>query len=58
MAEQVLGWRPQLTGRQAVEWTADWIRAVDKGTEMQTMVDAQIGHYEQLLNGLKIGHVK
>lgn len=51
LATRSIGWRPQLTGRQAAEWTADWIRATRAGTAMQTAVDQQIEQYEALLTG-------
>lgn len=49
LAGRTIGWRPQLTGRQAVEWTADWIKQTRSGTSAQDAVDAQIDQYEALL---------
>lgn len=49
LAGRSIGWRPQLTGRQAMEWTADWIRATRSGTPELAAVDAQIEQYEALL---------
>lgn len=49
LANQALGWRPQLTGRQAVEWTADWIKMTRESVSMQDAVDNQIDIYEGLL---------
>ena len=53
LAAGSIGWRPQLTGRRAVEWTADWIRATRAGTPMQDAVDDQIEQYETLLAASK-----
>ncbi|GAB2738666.1 CDP-glucose 4,6-dehydratase [Sinomonas soli] len=49
LATRTIGWRPMLTGRQAVEWTADWIRSTRAGVTMQDAVTHQIEQYEALL---------
>lgn len=49
LAYRTIGWSPQLTGRQAVGWTADWIRSTRAGTSAPSAVDAQIEDYERLL---------
>ncbi|WP_286691192.1 MULTISPECIES: CDP-glucose 4,6-dehydratase [unclassified Aeromicrobium] len=51
LAEKSLGWRPRLTGREAVQWTADWIKATDSGQDYATALDAQIDDYEALGQG-------
>lgn len=49
LASHTIGWRPQLTGRQAIEWTADWIKATRSGDSELAAVDSQIDQYEALL---------
>jgi CDP-glucose 4,6-dehydratase len=49
LANECIGWSPQLTGRQAVQWTAEWIQATASGAEMQEEVDRQISRFEALL---------
>lgn len=49
LATKSIGWEPQLTGRQAVEWTAEWIRQTRGNVSAQEAVDAQIDQYEALL---------
>ena len=49
LARKSIGWLPQLTGRQAMEWTAEWIRATRNGFPALAAVDAQIEQYEALL---------
>lgn len=49
LARKSIAWAPQLTGRQAVEWTADWIRATRGSSTAESAVDAQIEQYESLL---------
>lgn len=49
LATRSIGWRPLLTGREAVGWTAEWIGATRAGTAMQNAVDEQIDQYEALL---------
>lgn len=48
LANRSIGWTPRLTGRQAVEWTAQWIEATRGGASIQEAVDAQIKRYEEL----------
>ena len=49
LAKRSLGWRPRLDARQAVQWTADWYRAVAAGTPARTVTLDQIARYEALL---------
>jgi len=49
LAKRSLGWRPRLDARQAVQWTADWYRAVASGTPARTVTLDQIARYEALL---------
>ncbi|UDY23109.1 CDP-glucose 4,6-dehydratase [Nocardioides sp. Kera G14] len=55
LANRAIGWRPRLTGREAVEWTADWIRATRGGESAEAAVDAQIRQYEELLSTDQLG---
>lgn len=48
LAARSIGWSPQLTNRQAIEWTANWIKQTRGGTPAQVAVDAQIDAYEAL----------
>lgn len=48
LATQVLGWYPRLTGRQAVEWSADWYIRQHQGQDATTLTLAQIAEYEGL----------
>lgn len=51
LATRSIGWQPRLTGRQAVGWTADWIKLTRAGVPMQEAVDLQVAQYEALLAG-------
>ncbi|MCC7251815.1 CDP-glucose 4,6-dehydratase [Hyphomicrobium sp.] len=47
-ARGALGWRPRLTLRQTVDWTADWYKADRNGADMRAFSLDQIAAYEQL----------
>ncbi|WP_141058373.1 CDP-glucose 4,6-dehydratase [Stenotrophomonas rhizophila] len=48
LATRVLGWHPRLTGRQAVEWSADWYIRQHQGQDATALTLAQIDEYEGL----------
>ncbi len=48
LATRALGWRPRLTGRQAVEWSADWYIRQHQGQDATVLTLAQIDEYEGL----------
>ena len=43
-----LGWRPRLTGADALAWTAAWYKGFDAGTPARALSLAQISAYEAL----------
>lgn len=47
-AERVLGWRPRLSAREALSWTAEWYRAFDANEDVRGLSLAQIDAYEAL----------
>jgi CDP-glucose 4,6-dehydratase len=47
-AVQALGWRPRLAPPSAIEWTAQWYAAHDRGDDMVAFTRHQIDAYEQL----------
>jgi CDP-glucose 4,6-dehydratase len=49
LAADTIGWRPALNMEQSVQWTADWYRAFDRGSDMRAFTMAQIDDYEGLL---------
>jgi CDP-glucose 4,6-dehydratase len=48
LAMRSLGWRPRLSPSQALQWTADWYRAVAGGGEPRLAALEQIRRYEAL----------
>jgi CDP-glucose 4,6-dehydratase len=48
LARRTLGWSGRLPMAEAVQWTADWYRALQRGADMAAFTDAQIASYEQL----------
>ena len=44
-----LGWRPQLSVEEAIDWTMSWYRRFQSGEEAARLVDEQIGLYETYL---------
>lgn len=48
LGTRTLGWRPRLTGRQAVEWSADWYIKQHQGHDATALTLAQIDAYEGL----------
>jgi CDP-glucose 4,6-dehydratase len=48
LAMRSLGWRPRLNARQAVQWTADWYRAVAAGAPARAAALDQVARYEAL----------
>jgi CDP-glucose 4,6-dehydratase len=51
-AAQTLGWRPRLSVRDAVLWTADWYKSFDNGGDSRAIALAQISRYEALGLGI------
>jgi CDP-glucose 4,6-dehydratase len=43
-----IGWRPRLHSAQALQWTADWYRAVAAGAGPRAVALDQIDRYEAL----------
>lgn len=50
LAEQTIGWQPQLTGREAIEWTAEWYLRFHRDCDPIATTLDQIERYEALLN--------
>jgi CDP-glucose 4,6-dehydratase len=48
LAERTLGWRPRLTGRQAIDWAADWYLDIHRGGDARSRTSMQIADYEAL----------
>jgi CDP-glucose 4,6-dehydratase len=48
LALRTIGWQPRLTPSQALQWTADWYRAVSSGAEPRQAALEQIRNYELL----------
>ncbi|ESQ89437.1 CDP-glucose 4,6-dehydratase [Asticcacaulis benevestitus] len=48
LAAETIGWRPQLTGREAIQWTADWYLRMHQGQDMVSFTEEQISAYEAL----------
>ncbi|MDZ4309652.1 MAG: CDP-glucose 4,6-dehydratase [Cypionkella sp.] len=48
LAAHTIGWRPLLTGRQAIEWSAEWYLARHRGEDVKAKTVAQIQRYEAL----------
>ena len=46
-ARETLGWRPQLTPTEAIEWTANWYAAYDRGENVADLTMSQIVTYDQ-----------
>jgi CDP-glucose 4,6-dehydratase len=49
LAERSLGWRPRLTIREALRWTADWYLAHRAGRDMLAFTEDQIRQYGELM---------
>jgi CDP-glucose 4,6-dehydratase len=47
-AMRTLGWRPRLQAPEALQWTADWYRAVNTGAPARSLALDQIARYEAL----------
>lgn len=45
MAQELLGWRTEMTIKQAVEWTMDWYQAQAKGDNMRVVSQSQLERY-------------
>jgi CDP-glucose 4,6-dehydratase len=43
-----LGWRPRLPAAQALQWTAEWYRALDEGAAPRMLSLEQLARYEAL----------
>ena len=46
-AMALLPWRPRLAAAEAIEWTAAWYAAHDRGQDMARFTEAQIAAYEE-----------
>lgn len=49
LANRAIGWEPRMTGREAIEWTADWYIAKHRGEDVRALTDRQITDYEALI---------
>jgi len=49
LAGRTLGWKPLLTEREGVEWTASWYSEYDRGMDPRALCEAQIREYEALI---------
>lgn len=49
LAFRTIGWRPRLGPSEALEWTAEWYRAVTDGAEPRRVALDQISRYEALV---------
>lgn len=50
-ARSELGWHPRLSIEAALEWTASWFQAWQRGADMRQETQTQIAAYNQLLRG-------
>jgi CDP-glucose 4,6-dehydratase len=50
-ARAILGWRPQLSFEETVEWTADWYRRQESGEDPRELTVEQIDRYGARLDG-------
>jgi len=48
LAISALGWRPRLKPDQALQWTADWYRALGDGADARKLCGDEIARYEAL----------
>lgn len=48
LAKRSLGWAPQLSMQETVNWTADWYKAHRAGNDMKVVTLDQIARYEAL----------
>ena len=48
-AEALLPWRPRLNAGQAIDWTAQWYAAFDRGDDMAAFTQTQIAAFEDCL---------
>ena len=46
-ARETLGWRPRLSAREAIEWTASWYAGYDRGADPRVLTMDQIKAYEK-----------
>lgn len=44
-AQKILNWRPRLTAKHAVKWTADWYRSFDAGYDVREITLEQIRNF-------------
>lgn len=50
-ANRILGWRPGLTAREAVVWSAEWYAAyLAQPSDAGTLIDNQLQRFETLIN--------
>lgn len=47
LAYKSIGWKPILTGREAIQWTADWFLNQRQGGNCSTFTAKQIAEYEE-----------
>lgn len=52
LAKHELGWRPQLGVDEALRWTIDWYRDLQRGATPADLVETQIARYQNLLGTL------
>ncbi len=48
LARETLSWRPRLTTRDTIHWTADWYRRYRAGTPALELIDEQIKRFDGL----------
>ncbi len=48
LARKALGWRPRLSGREAISWAVEWYVAFNKGADPRALCIDQIARYEAL----------
>jgi CDP-glucose 4,6-dehydratase len=46
LARRSIGWKPSLTGREAIQWTADWFLNQRQGGDCAAFTAKQIAEYE------------
>lgn len=47
LARKTIGWKPALTGREAIQWTADWFLNQRQGGDCAAFTAKQIADYEE-----------
>lgn len=49
LAGESVGWRPQLSSREAIQWTAEWYGRLADGEPAEALCQEQISRYETLI---------